>query len=114
MQVRNRSAHHPNEKDEGEEIVQRRLQSPFLSVFMYLDETTEYREELAMLIKEFLDQRIAGMKNDKGVPVTVAFPKLLYCLSTSNAKPGSEYYWLTELAAKCSAKRLVPKENWAH
>lgn len=81
---------------------------------MYLDETTEYREELAMLIKEFLDQRIAGMKNDKGVPVTVAFPKLLYCLSTSNAKPGSEYCWLTELAAKCSAKRLVPKENWAH
>ena len=61
-----------------------------------------------MLIKEFLDQRIAGMKNDKGVPVTVAFPKLLYCLSTSNAKPGSEYYWLTELAAKCSSKRLTP------
>lgn len=83
-------------------------QAPFLSVFMYLNETTEYKEELAMLIEEFLNQRIEGFKNEKGVYVTPAFPKLLYVLEEDNIKEGTPYWYLTELAAKCTAKRLVP------
>ena len=83
-------------------------QSPFLSVFMYLGETEEYKEELAMLIEEFLKQRIVGMKNEKGVFVTQAFPKLLYVTEEDNIREDSKYWCLTELAAKCSAKRLVP------
>ena len=83
-------------------------QAPFLSVNMYLNETQEYKEELAMLIEEFLKQRIEGMKNEKGVYITPAFPKLLYVLEEDNIKPGSKYYYLTELAAKCTAKRMVP------
>ena len=83
-------------------------QSPFLSVNMYLDETEEYREELAMIIEEFLNQRILGFKNEKGVYVTPAFPKLLYVLDEDNIYPDSKYYYLTELAAKCTAKRMVP------
>lgn len=83
-------------------------QSPFLSVFMYLGETEEYKEELAMIIEEFLNQRILGLKNEVGVYVTQAFPKLLYVLEEDNIKEGSKYWYLTELAAKCTAKRLVP------
>lgn len=83
-------------------------QSPFLSVFMYLGETTEYKDELAMLIKEFLNQRILGLKNEKGVYITPAFPKLLYVLEKDNITPDSKYYYLTKLAAKCTAKRMVP------
>ena len=83
-------------------------QSPFLSVFMYLGETNEYKEELAMLIEEFLRQRIQGMKNEAGVYVTQAFPKLLYVLEEDNIHENSKYYYLTKLAAECSAKRLVP------
>ena len=83
-------------------------QSPFLSVCMYLGETDEYKEELAMIIEEFLKQRIIGFKNRKGVYVTPAFPKLLYVLEEDNATEGSPYWYLTELAAKCTAKRLVP------
>lgn len=83
-------------------------QSPFLSVFMYLGETEEYKEELAMIIEEFLNQRILGLKNEVGVYVTQAFPKLLYVLEEDNIKEGSKYWHLTELAAKCTAKRLVP------
>ena len=83
-------------------------QAPFLSVNMYLGETDEYKEELAMIIEEFLKQRIQGMKNEKGVWITPAFPKLLYVLEEDNIKPGSKYYYLTELAAKCTAKRMVP------
>ena len=83
-------------------------QSPFLSVFMYLGETDEYKEELAMLIEEFLRQRIKGMKNEAGVYVTQAFPKLLYVLEEDNIHEDSKYYYLTKLAAECSAKRLVP------
>ena len=83
-------------------------QSPFLSVCMYLGETEEYKEELAMIIEEFLKQRIIGFKNRKGVYVTPAFPKLLYVLEEDNATEGSPYWYLTELAAKCTAKRLVP------
>ena len=83
-------------------------QSPFLSVCMYLGETDEYKEELAMIIEEFLKQRIIGFKNRKGVYVTPAFPKLLYVLEEDNATESSPYWYLTELAAKCTAKRLVP------
>lgn len=83
-------------------------QAPFLSVFMYLNETNEYKEELAMLIKEFLKQRILGFKNEKGVYITPAFPKLLYVLEEDNITPSSKYWYLTELAAKCTAKRMVP------
>lgn len=83
-------------------------QAPFLSVFMYLNDTEEYKEELAMLIEEFLKQRIQGLKNEVGVYVTQAFPKLLYVLEEDNITEDSPYWYLTELAAKCTAKRLVP------
>lgn len=83
-------------------------QAPFLSVCMYLGETKEYKEELSMIIEEFLKQRMQGFKNEKGVPVTPAFPKLLYVLEEDNIKEDSKYWYLTELAAKCTAKRLVP------
>ena len=83
-------------------------QAPFLSVCMYLNETDEYKDELAMIIEEVLKQRIEGMKNDKGVYITPAFPKLLYVLEEDNVKKGTKYYYLTELAAKCTAKRMVP------
>ena len=83
-------------------------QAPFLSVCMYLGETTEYKEELAMLIEEVLKQRIQGMKNEAGVYITPAFPKLLYVLEEENMNKDSKYYYLTELAAKCTAKRMVP------
>lgn len=83
-------------------------QAPFISVFMYLGETKEYKEELALLIQEVLEQRIQGIKNEKGVYVTQAFPKLLYCLEEDNICEDGKYYYLTELAARCAAKRLVP------
>ena len=83
-------------------------QAPFLSVCMYLGETDEYKEELAMIIEEVLKQRIEGMKNEKGVYITPAFPKLLYVLEEENINPKGKYYYLTELAARCTAKRMVP------
>ena len=83
-------------------------QSPFLSVFMYLGETEEYKEELAMLIEEFLKQRIQGLKNEEGVYVTQAFPKLLYVLEPCNINKDGNYFYLTKLAAECTAKRMVP------
>ena len=83
-------------------------QAPFISVFMYLGETDEYKEELAMLIEEFLKQRILGLKNEVGVYITQAFPKLLYVLEEDNIHEDSKYWYLTELAAKCTAKRMVP------
>ena len=83
-------------------------QAPFLSVCMYLGETKEYKKELAMIIEEFLKQRMEGFKNEKGVYITPAFPKLLYVLEEDNIVEGRPYYYLTELAAKCTAKRMVP------
>ena len=83
-------------------------QAPFLSVCMYLGETEEYKEELAMVIEEVLRQRIQGMKNEKGVYITPAFPKLLYVLEEDNIHEDSKYYYLTRLAAECTAKRMVP------
>ncbi len=83
-------------------------QSPFLSVFMYIGETKEYKEELAMIIHEMLVQRIEGLKNEVGVYITPAFPKLLYVLEEDNIHEDSKYWYLTELASMCTAKRLVP------
>ena len=85
-------------------------QAPFITVFMYLNEAKNEREKrnLAMIIEEVLLQRYEGVKNEKGVWVTPAFPKLIYVLQEDNIIPGSEYYYLTELAAKCTAKRMVP------
>ena len=83
-------------------------QAPFLSVCMYLGETDEYKEELAMIIEEFLKQRILGFKNEKGVYITPAFPKLLYILEEDNIHEDSKYWYLTKLAAECTAKRMVP------
>lgn len=83
-------------------------QAPFLSVCLYLGETTEYKKELAMIIEEILKQRILGMKNEKGVYITPAFPKLLYVLEEDNIHENSPYWYLTKLAAECTAKRMVP------
>lgn len=83
-------------------------QTPFLTVFMYLGETNEYKEELAALIKEFIKQRILGLKNENGVYVTPAFPKLIYVLEEDNITEDSKYWNITVEAAKCTAKRMVP------
>ena len=83
-------------------------QSPFVTLFMYLGETNEYKDELALLIEEILKQRIVGMKNKKGVYVAPAFPKLVYVLEEDNIHEDSPYWYLTRIAAECSAKRLVP------
>lgn len=84
-------------------------QAPFVTVFAYLSEYgDEYKKEVAMIFEEFLKQRIKGMENDQGVPVTQEFPKLIYALEECNIHENSEYYYLTELSAKCTAKRFVP------
>ncbi|MDY6141912.1 MAG: anaerobic ribonucleoside-triphosphate reductase [Bacilli bacterium] len=85
-------------------------QAPFVTVFMYLNEARNEREkkDLAFIIEETLKERIQGVKNEKGVWITPAFPKLIYVLEEDNVTKDSPYYYLTELAAKCSAKRLVP------
>ena len=85
-------------------------QAPFVSVFMYLDEAPEgrLREDLALIMEEILRQRMQGVKNEKGVFITPAFPKLLYVLEEDNVREGSKYWYLTQLAAKCTAKRMVP------
>ena len=85
-------------------------QAPFVTVFMYLDEVEEgpARDDLALIIEEMLNQRILGVKNEKGVYITPAFPKLIYVLEEDNIHEDSKYWYLTKLAAKCTAKRLVP------
>lgn len=85
-------------------------QAPFVTVFMYLDEVPEgrTRDDLALVIEEMLTQRILGVKNEKGVYITPAFPKLIYVLEEDNVREGSKYWALTQLAAKCTAKRMVP------
>ena len=85
-------------------------QAPFITVFMYLDEVPEgqTRTDLAAIIEEMLHQRIQGVKNEKGVYITPAFPKLIYVLEEDNIHEDSKYWYLTELAAKCTAKRMVP------
>ena len=85
-------------------------QAPFITVFMYLNEAKNEREkeDLALIIEEMIRQRYQGVKNEDGVWVTPAFPKLIYVLEEDNIRPGTRYYHLTKLAAKCTAKRLVP------
>ena len=85
-------------------------QAPFITVFMYLDEVPEgqLRDDLALVIEEMLKQRIVGVKNEKGVYITPAFPKLIYVLDEDNITEGSKYWHITQLAAKCTAKRMVP------
>ena len=85
-------------------------QAPFVTVFMYLNEAKNEQEkkDLALIIEETLKQRIQGVKNEDGVWITPAFPKLIYVLEEDNIKEGSSYFYLTELAAKCTAKRMVP------
>ena len=85
-------------------------QAPFVTVFMYLDEVPEgqVRDDLALVTEEILRQRILGVKNEKGVYITPAFPKLIYVLEEDNVTEGSKYWYLTKLAAECTAKRMVP------
>ena len=83
-------------------------QTPFVTIFMHMKENYEYEEELALLIEEILRQRIEGIKNEKGVPVTPAFPKLVYVLDECNNLSGGKYDYLTKLCVKCSAKRMYP------
>ena len=83
-------------------------QAPFLSVFMYINDNPEYEAETAMLIEEFLKQRILGFKNEVGHYITPAFPKLLYVLDENNIMEDSKYWYLTKLSAECTAKRMVP------
>ncbi len=85
-------------------------QAPFITVFMYLDEVPEgqTRDDLAAIIEEMLHQRIKGVKNEKGVFITPAFPKLIYVLEEDNIHEDSKYFYLTRLAAQCTAKRMVP------
>ncbi len=85
-------------------------QAPFVTIFMYLNEAKDERtkKDLAMIIEEILNQRILGVKNEKGIYITPAFPKLLYVLEEDNISENSKYWYLTELAAKCTAKRMVP------
>lgn len=91
-----------------ETIMSSNGQSPFITLFMYLGETDEYKEELAMIIEEVLKQRYDGLENEKGVKITPAFPKLIYVLEKDNITEDSPYWYLTELAAKCTARRMVP------
>ena len=85
-------------------------QAPFTSVFMWINEVedAQTKHDLALIIEEMLKQRIAGVPNEQDAPITIAFPKLLYCLDDNNIKEDTEYWYLTKLAAECSAKRLVP------
>ena len=83
-------------------------QSPFVTIFMYIEEGYEYEEEVAMIIEEILKQRLQGIKNEKGVYVTPAFPKLIYVLDENNCLKGGKYDYITKLAVKCSSKRLYP------
>lgn len=83
-------------------------QAPFLSVLMYISENPEYETETAILIEEMLKQRIKGMQNEVGAWVTPAFPKLLYVTDENNIYEGSKYFYLTQLAAECVAKRMMP------
>ena len=83
-------------------------QTPFVTVFLYLGEDKEYTKEIALLTEEFFKQRLLGIKNEAGVYVTQEFPKLIYVAEEQNIHEDSEYFWLTKLAAKCMAKRMVP------
>ena len=97
-------------EDRLRDEIKKGIQAPFITVFMYLNETNDpkIKHDLAIIIEETLKQRIQGVKNEAGVWITPAFPKLIYVLEEDNIRPDSKYYYLTELAAKCTAKRMVP------
>ena len=107
-----------NEVRQGVQIIQYQVttlmttngQAPFITVFMYLNEVPEgqIKDDLALVIEETLNLRIRGVKNEKGVYITPAFPKLIYVLEEDNIKEGTKYFELTKLAARCTAKRMVP------
>ena len=107
-----------NEINKGVQTIQYQIvtllttngQAPFVTIFMYLNEAEneQEKEDMAIITEEILKQRLEGAKNEKGVWITPAFPKLIYALEEDNVRPGSKYYYLTELAAKCTAKRMVP------
>ena len=107
-----------NEINKGVQTIQYQIvtllttngQAPFVTIFMYLNEASNEQEkaDMAIITEEILKQRLEGVKNEKGVWITPAFPKLIYALEEDNVRPGSKYYYLTELAAKCTAKRMVP------
>ena len=85
------------------------VQAPFVSVYININDVPdEQKNDYAIVIKELLEQRIQGVKNEKGVYITPAFPKLLYVLDENNTYEGSEFFYLTEIAARCSAKRMTP------
>lgn len=83
-------------------------QSPFVTLFMYIEDGFEYEKEVSQIVEEIIKQRIQGIKNEKGVYITPAFPKLIYVLDENNIHQDSKYYYLTKLAAKCTAKRMYP------
>lgn len=83
-------------------------QSPFVTLFMYVEDGFEYEDEVAQIVEEIIKQRLEGIKNEKGVYITPAFPKLIYVLDENNVREDSKYYYLTKLAAKCTAKRMYP------
>ena len=107
-----------NEIESGVQTIQYQIntlmttngQAPFVSIFLYMNEVEgeQQKKDFAMLIEEILRQRTEGTKNEQGIWVTPAFPKILYVLEEDNIVPGSKYYYLTEMAAKCTAKRMVP------
>lgn len=90
------------------ETYSRGTQSPFVTLFLHMDDTSEYADEIALIIEEILKQRLEGIKNDAGVYITPAFPKLVYVVGENNCLEGGKYDYLTKLAAKCSAKRMYP------
>ena len=83
-------------------------QAPFVTLFMHTDENDPYLDQTVRIIEEILKQRLQGIKNEAGVYVTPAFPKLIYVLDENNIKKESKYYYLTELSIKCTAKRMYP------
>ena len=83
-------------------------QSPFVTLGLYFNPEGEFANYAALICEEILKQRYAGVKNSDGIPQTPVFPKLIYMLDEHNAKPGSKYYYLTKLAAKCTARRMYP------
>lgn len=84
------------------------LQSPFVTIFLHIEEGHEYEKEVAMIVEEILVQRLLGVKNEQGVYITPAFPKLVYVLTEQNCLKGGKYDYITRLACKCTSKRMYP------
>lgn len=84
------------------------MQSPFVTIYLEIQEGSEYEEEQALIVEEIIKQRLAGMKNEKGQEISESFPKLVYLLDEHNCLKGGRYDYITKLAASCNVKRLVP------